>query len=119
METERAPARILVVDDEPLTARALEAMARHFGLEVDVAGSLEGAMERLAQAPFDVVLTDLNLGRGDGLDLLRHVRERTPDVPVIVITGYASMDSAMRASMPLTITLRHIFTAEALPKSSE
>src|SRR2546422_5728705 len=97
MDTERAPARILVVDDEPLTARALEAMARHFGLEVDVAGSLESAIERLAQAAFDVVLTDLNLGRGDGLDLLRHVRERTPDVPVIVITGYASMDSAMEA----------------------
>ena len=61
------------------------------------AGSLESAIERLGQAAFDVVLTDLNLGRGDGLDLLRHVRERTPDVPVIVITGYASMDSAMEA----------------------
>ncbi len=97
MDTEPTPARILVVDDEPLTARALEAMARHFGLEVDVAGSLESAIERLGQSAFDVVLTDLNLGRGDGLDLLRHVRERTPDVPVIVITGYASMDSAMEA----------------------
>ena len=97
METERAPARILVVDDEPLTARALEAMARHFGYEVDVAGSLESAIERLGQASFDVVLTDLNLGRGDGIDLLRYVVEHTPEVPVIVITGYASMDSAMEA----------------------
>ena len=97
METERAPARILVVDDEPLTARALEAMARHFGHAVEIAGSLESAIERLAQSNFDVVLTDLNLGRGDGLDLLRHVIARTPELPVIVITGYASMDSAMEA----------------------
>jgi DNA-binding NtrC family response regulator len=97
MEPTRPPARILVVDDEPLTARALEAMAKHFGYDVDIAGSLESAIERLGQASFDVVLTDLNLGRGDGLDLLRHVCERTPEVPVIVITGYASMDSAMEA----------------------
>ncbi len=97
METERAPARILVVDDEPLTARALEAMARHFGHEVETAGSLESAIERLELTHFDVVLTDLNLGRGNGLDLLRHVVARTPDLPVIVITGYASMDSAMEA----------------------
>ena len=97
MKTPRANARILIVDDEPLTARALEAMACHFNHDVDVAGSLETALERLAQASFDVVLTDLNLGRGNGLDLLRHVREHQPELPVIVITGYASMDSAMEA----------------------
>jgi DNA-binding NtrC family response regulator len=97
MEPERAPARILVVDDEPLPAQALRDLASHFGYEVEVAGSLESAIERLAQAPFDVVLTDLNLGRGDGIDLLRHVCERMPEVPVIVITGYATMDSAMEA----------------------
>jgi DNA-binding NtrC family response regulator len=97
MESTRTPARILVVDDEPLTARALEAMARHFGHEVEVSGSLENAIERLDKTAIDVVLTDLNLGRGDGLDLLRHVREQSPEIPVIVITGYASMDSAMEA----------------------
>src|SRR5437867_2779078 len=95
--TSRTPARVLVVDDEPITARAIEAMTRHFGHEVIVAQSLEAAVAHLEQSSFDVVLTDLHLGRADGLDLLRYVRDRTPDVPVVMITGFATMDSAMEA----------------------
>jgi DNA-binding NtrC family response regulator len=91
------PARVLVVDDEPLTARALERMVRHFGYEVVVSASVDQAIERLAAAPFDVVLTDVHLGRVNGFDLLQHVRERAPDVPVVLITGYATIDAAMEA----------------------
>src|SRR5436190_7557782 len=89
--------RILVVDDEPQTARVIERMAEHFGHEVMVASSVESAIQRFSEAPFDVVLTDLNLGRQNGFDLLRHVLDKAPEVPVVVITGYASIDSAMEA----------------------
>src|SRR5436309_9084332 len=89
--------RILVVDDEPQTARIIERMAEHFGHEVMVASSVESAIQRFSEAPFDVVLTDLNLGRQNGFDLLRHVLDKAPEVPVVVITGYASIDSAMEA----------------------
>jgi DNA-binding NtrC family response regulator len=97
MDTSAPPARILVVDDEPLTARAIERMARHFGHEVVVAQTLGEAMSRLDETPFDVVLTDLHLGGDDGFDLLRQVTSSRPDVPVVMITGYATMDSAMEA----------------------
>ncbi len=91
------PARVLVVDDEPITARTIAAMTRHFGHDVVVTQTLEAALAQLDAGSFDVVLTDLHLGRGNGLDLLREIQQRTPDVPVVMITGYATMDSAMEA----------------------
>jgi DNA-binding NtrC family response regulator len=90
-------ARILVVDDEPHSAKAIERMTRHFGHEVTVAESVDSAIQRFAETPFDVVLADINLGRQNGFDLLSHVRDKAPEVPVVLITGYASVDSAMEA----------------------
>src|SRR5438094_9024578 len=97
MDVSTSRSRILVVDDEPLTARAIEAMARHFGHDVVLADSFDSALQRLDESEFDVVLTDLHLGDRDGMELVRAVGERTPDVPVVLITGYATMDSAMEA----------------------
>jgi len=90
-------ARILVVDDETQTAHAIERMARHFGHEVEVVGTAENALERFTAARFDVVLTDLHLGTTDGLALLRELQLLAPDVPVILITGHATVDSATEA----------------------
>src|SRR5437667_5234168 len=95
--TEAAPARVLVVDDEPLTARTLVRMVTHFGHEAVVADSVEQAVARFSEASFDVVLTDLNLGGWSGFELLTHVSSRAPEVPVVLITGYATIDSAMEA----------------------
>jgi DNA-binding NtrC family response regulator len=89
--------RILVVDDEPDVARVIARLAESFGYEVIVAGSVEAAISRFTESPFDVVLTDLRLGQRDGLALLRHLRETAPDVPVVLITGQATIDSAMEA----------------------
>ncbi|TMQ71832.1 MAG: sigma-54-dependent Fis family transcriptional regulator, partial [Candidatus Eisenbacteria bacterium] len=91
------PARILVVDDEPITARTLVRMVRHFGHEAVVAEGVEQAIARCSETTFDVVLTDLNLGGWSGFDLLRHLRDRAPEIPVVLITGYATIDSAMEA----------------------
>jgi len=89
--------RILVVDDEPAVARALSALARSFGYEVDVAESVEAALQRFAGAPYDVVLTDLMMGPEGGLDLLPRVHAIDPQIPVVLITGEATIDSAMAA----------------------
>jgi DNA-binding NtrC family response regulator len=89
--------RILVVDDEPRTARTIARMARHFSYDVAVAESVESAIREFEAAPFDVVLTDVILGRKSGLDLLRYVQQRAPEVPVVLITGYATIDAAMEA----------------------
>jgi DNA-binding NtrC family response regulator len=91
------PARILVVDDEEVVARAIARMAEHFGHEVVTAASVEEAITRLSEYGFDVVLTDLRLGERDGMELLRHIQQETPAVPVVLITGQATIDSAMEA----------------------
>ncbi len=97
MEALETRTRILVVDDEPQTALAIERMARHFGHEVVVAESAETAIARFSEGGFDVVLTDLSLGTTDGLELLRQIQRVDPDVPVVLITGHATVHSAMEA----------------------
>jgi len=89
--------RVLVVDDEPQVALVIARLAESFGHQVVVAASVDEAVARFDELPFDVVLTDLRLGRKDGLALLRHLQDRAPSVPVILITGQASVDSAMEA----------------------
>jgi DNA-binding NtrC family response regulator len=89
--------RILVVDDEEVVARAIARMAQHFGHEVVIAHSMAEALDELSRSAFDVVLTDLRLGEHDGLELLRHLQQEAPEVPVVLITGQATIDSAMEA----------------------
>ena len=95
--TATGPARVLVVDDEDQVARAIASIAEHYGHQVTIANSVSEAVLRFEESPPDVVLTDLRLGDGDGLDVLRHVLDRTPDIPVVLITGQATIDSAMEA----------------------
>jgi two-component system response regulator AtoC len=97
MQTSEPQARILVVDDEPQTAVAIERMVAHFGHDVVGADSAEAAIRHFTGSSIDVVLTDLNLGRTDGLELLRRMQEHDPTVPVVLITGYATANSAMEA----------------------
>ena len=78
MDPSTPQGRILVVDDEVQTAHTIEHMARHFGYDVVVAGSVEAAIQRFAESSFDVVLTDVQLGRRNGFDLLRHILQRAP-----------------------------------------
>ncbi len=89
--------RILVVDDDLSVAHVIARMAEQFGHATAVAGSVDEALGRLAEAPFDVILTDLKMPERDGLELLEQVRIDNPDVPVVVITGQATIDTAMEA----------------------
>ncbi len=89
--------RILVVDDDLSVAQVIARMAEQFGHGTAVAGSVGEALGLLAQTPFDVVLTDLKMPERDGLDLLERVHSENPDVPVVVITGQATIDTAMEA----------------------
>jgi DNA-binding NtrC family response regulator len=89
--------RILVVDDEPLVASAIARMAESFGHEVVLADGVPAALETFDSQKIDVVLTDVRLGDQDGLSLLKLIRERRPDVPVVLITGQATIGAAMEA----------------------
>ena len=89
--------RILVVDDEDKMRRLLELALTGLGHLVVKAGDGEEALERGAEAPFDLVLTDLRMPRLDGLGLLRSLRERGDTTPVVVLTAHGSVESAVEA----------------------
>ena len=90
-------ARLLVVDDEPIALRNLERVLAKEGYQVSTASSGQSALRQLRQKPVDVVLTDLKMEKVDGLDVLRRCKEIDPDVEVILVTGYAAVETAIEA----------------------
>src|SRR5512139_2237292 len=89
--------RILVVDDEPAIVSLLATILRDKGWEVAEAGSGTEGIDRLERGQFDVILTDLVMPGDSGIDLLRAAKEIHPDVEVILMTGYATADTAIEA----------------------
>jgi signal transduction histidine kinase len=95
---EPAPARLLVVDDEENIVLTISEVLRLEGYEVDVASSGHEAVRLLDRGPeYDLVLTDLHMDEGDGLSLLQEVRARAPLTIVVVLTGFAAVESAIAA----------------------
>jgi two-component system response regulator HydG len=92
---EDEPGLVLVIDDEPLLLRSLERILGSEGHRTIVAESPEQADSTLADPQLDVVLLDLFLGRVSGMDLLDRLKRERPEVEVIVITGRASIESAV------------------------
>ena len=88
---------VLVVDDDAQLARVLQRVLQGAGRDVVVAHDGEEAAKALAQRTFDVVLTDVNMPGMSGVDLLRLVRSQDLDVPVVLMTGEPSLESAMQA----------------------
>jgi len=88
---------ILVVDDEIEAQRALVQALKREKYNVESATSGTEAMRKLGERPFDLVITDIRMERMDGMELLSRVRARWPDTLVIVMTAFASVDTAIRA----------------------
>jgi signal transduction histidine kinase len=93
----REQPKVLVVDDEESVVVTIKAILQLDGY--DVATTTSGAQARamVREAEYDLVLTDLRLEDGDGLDVLKAVRERYPETVTIMLTGYASLESAIQA----------------------
>lgn len=81
--------RILVAEDEGLAAMAIEDELLAQGYEVVLAPDGQAAIELAARQPPDLLLTDLRMPRLDGAGLIRALRAARPDLPVVVMTGYA------------------------------
>jgi DNA-binding NtrC family response regulator len=90
-------ARILVVDDERDTCDVLVEMLAHCGFEAASRTSADAALTLLASEDFDVVLSDLNMEGTGGLELCRQVAATHPDVPVVIMTAFGSMETAVGA----------------------
>ncbi len=89
--------RILIVDDDEVCREILKDAVEDVSAEVALAADGREALARLAEHPFDVLITDLNMPDIDGLTLLRQARERYPQILTIIITGYGSLESAVEA----------------------
>ncbi|HZX42761.1 MAG TPA: response regulator, partial [Myxococcaceae bacterium] len=89
--------RVLVVDDERNIRAMLRVCLEQAGCEVREAGSGEAALAALASGPADLAFVDLRLGTGSGLDLLPALLAEDADLDVVVVTAYASIDTAMEA----------------------
>ena len=96
-ETVPGAARVLVVDDEPDLRTLYELTLLREGHHVDAAGSLAEARERLASGAFDVVITDMRLPDGLGLELLRELSGAQRKERCIMITAYGSAENAVEA----------------------
>ena len=90
-------ARLLVVDDEESVALTVSEVLRLEGYEVEMVLSGEEAIVRLQELQYDLVLTDLHMEGGDGISVLAEVRRSTPLTIAIVLTGFASLESAIAA----------------------
>lgn len=89
--------RILVVDDEPQVRNLIASILRNDGYGVETAESGEQACAILDPDDYDLVFTDLQMPRGSGLDVLRHMQKKNLKALGIVVTGYGSFDSAIEA----------------------
>jgi two-component system, NtrC family, response regulator PilR len=89
--------RVLVVDDEPDICELLEITLQRMGIETSSATRVRGAKELLRNRDFDLCLTDMRMPDGDGLELVRHIQQTCPDLPVAVITAHGSIDTAVQA----------------------
>ncbi len=90
--------RVLIVDDEPLVVKSLEALLTlEADYEILAFTSCRAALEAIRTRPCDVAISDFLMPEMDGVAFLREVRRLYVEVPLIILTGYADKDSAVRA----------------------
>src|SRR3970040_467455 len=93
----KAQPRLLIVDDDANVALTLQAVMEQDGYQVWSANSVEEADALITSQEVDVALVDLRLGEGSGIDVLQSLRTRQADCVPVMLTGYASLESAVDA----------------------
>ena len=89
--------RILILDDEPIVSERLQPALEKIGFEVESFTESTSALKRVREQSFDVLVTDLKMHKPDGLDVLAFVQQHSPGTHVIMITGYATVETARQA----------------------
>lgn len=93
----RIGGRVLLVDDDVALLRAVKRTLAAAGFDVETAQTGSDAVELFGRAPYDAVVTDISMPGMDGLELIRAVREKDLDCPVILVTGMPDVETAIRA----------------------
>ncbi|MHC4515377.1 MAG: response regulator [Planctomycetota bacterium] len=90
--------RVLIMDDDQVVRRSYERVLSEAGYHVRSARSGPDALEKAQSSPVDVLMADLRMPGMDGMTAIRHLRERQPEVRIIIITGYPSQESIQEAT---------------------
>jgi DNA-binding NtrC family response regulator len=91
------PIKICVIDDEQIVCERLRPALEKSGFEVETFTNSASALTRLSEKKFDIVITDIKMGQPDGIEILRYAKAHSPDTRVIMITGFATADTAREA----------------------
>jgi DNA-binding NtrC family response regulator len=89
--------RVLVLDDEPIVCKRLQPALEKLGFEVDTFTQSVEAMHQIQQTDYDIIITDLKMKEIDGMRFLEEAKKQNPKTEVIVITGFATMETARQS----------------------
>jgi DNA-binding NtrC family response regulator len=115
--------KVLVVDDEAVVVNSIRKILTRKGFAVEEAFSCRDALSRIFTNDYDLVLLDIRMPDGSGLDVLQKIKAKKPELRVVIVTGYASVDTAVEAiqkgasdymSKPFTPDELHSMTSRVL-----
>jgi DNA-binding NtrC family response regulator len=89
--------RIMLLDDEPIVCKRLKPVLEKLGYEVDTFTQSPEALLQIQQTKYDIIITDLKMKEVDGMQFLSEAKKRHPETEVIVITGFATMETAKQS----------------------
>ncbi len=89
--------KVIVLDDEAIVCERLKPALEKAGFQVETYTQSQQMIDRLSLEHFDVVITDIKMRKPDGLDVMRFVQQHYPSTKVIIITGFATVDTATQA----------------------
>ncbi len=91
------PLHILVVDDDPGHLTALKTIIKSWGYTVTLADDGTHAVENVKERPFDLILMDVRMAQMSGIEALKEIKKYNPSIPILIMTAYSSVDSAVEA----------------------
>jgi DNA-binding response OmpR family regulator len=89
---------VLVVDDEPIVCHSLRRILSKQSCQVEEAFDVDAALQKMKLSKYDLIFLDLKMPKRSGMEILKNIKENYPDIPVIMITGYASIETAVEAT---------------------
>jgi two-component system nitrogen regulation response regulator NtrX len=96
-ETEKNMSNILIIDDEKAIRKTLSEILSYEGYKIDEAGDGEEGFRKFREKEYDVILCDIKMPKMDGIEFLEKAKEGNPDIPIIMISGHGTIETAVEA----------------------
>lgn len=93
----KAKRRVIILDDEAIVCERLKTALEKSGFYVEAYEQSQQVIDRIPEHKFDVLVTDLKMRKPDGLDVMSFVKEHSPSTKVIIVTGFATVETATKA----------------------